>query len=84
MATESDKDYNQRGFFDGFFSAKPTGSFPFRLFQLLLRINDLSLQILANVHKDAKPNTESPAWKSPFGGECDQDEMDRLRADCEV
>ena len=35
-------------------------------------------------NKKAKQNSLSPTWKSPFESECDQDEMDRLRADCEV
>ena len=33
---------------------------------------------------DAKQNFVSPVWKPPFESECDQDELDRLRADCEV
>ena len=42
------------------------------------------MDFLADANKDAKQNLVTPVWKSPFEGECDQDEMGRLRAECEV
>ena len=44
----------------------------------------LTCEISANAKSDAKGNSESPVWNSPYDGDCDQDEMDRTRADCEV
>ena len=41
-------------------------------------------EISAHAKTDAKANSESPEWNSPYDGDCDQDEMDRTRAHCEV